>query len=167
MLQVFGHRQLEVQAPGLKDDAGLLPRPVRFPGHIEPLDPGHPAARHHQGGKNAEERGLAAAVGTQQAENLRRLHGKAQVIERQAIAIVMRQPVQFNRHRFGSYRRTGCSLPDVRSGSPCAYLLPVAFSIITVSSSGRWITLARSSSRAYFRDSAVVSARVMRAKRMV
>ena len=109
VLQVLGDGQLEVQAPGLKDDAGLLPCPVRFPGHIEALNPGHSASRHHQRRKDAEERGLAAAIGTQQAEDLRRLHGKAQVVERQAIAVVMGKAIEFDGHPL-----QGTAGPDVR-----------------------------------------------------
>ncbi len=122
VLQVLGHGQLEVQAPGLKDDAGLLARPVRFPGDIEALDPGHSATGHHQRRKNAEERRLAAAIGTQQAEDLCRLDGKAQVVERQAIAVVMGEAVEFNRHPLrraaGRIFAAGCSLRVAMRLSP-------------------------------------------------
>ena len=111
VLQVLGHRQLEVQAPGLKDDTGLLPRLVRFPGDIEALDLGGPAAGHHQRRKDAEKSCLAAAIGTQQSEDLRRLDGKAQVVERQAVSIVMGEAVELDghllRHRTGRNLRRG------------------------------------------------------------
>jgi hypothetical protein len=110
VLQVLGHRQLEVQAPGLKDDAGLLPRLVRFAGHIEALI--RPSAGgHHQRRKDAEQGRLAAAIGTQQAEDLRRLYGKAQVVERQPVAVVMGEAVELDGHRLRD-----AAGPNVRRG---------------------------------------------------
>ena len=75
-------------------------------------------------------------LGPEQAEDLRRLDGKAQVVERQAVAIVMGEAVELNghllRHLPAGIFAAGCWLSVAM-----AYLLPVAFSIITVSSSGK------------------------------
>ena len=53
---------------------------------------------HHERRKDAEESRLAAPIGPEQAEDLRRLDGEAQVVERQPVAVTMREAVELNGH---------------------------------------------------------------------
>ena len=55
-----------------------------------------PARRNHQGGKNPEERGLAAAVRTEQAEQLRRTHVERNAVQSGAVLVAMHQILDGN-----------------------------------------------------------------------
>ena len=66
--EIFGGGQLQVDALGLEDDADLAAQLVGFLGRVKSHDDGPPAGGYHQGGKDAEQGGLAAAVGPEQAE---------------------------------------------------------------------------------------------------
>ena len=68
--QVLFDRQRLVQALGLEDDADRAPHRGGVARHIVAGDLGAAFGGHHHRGENAEERRLAAAVRTQQAEDL-------------------------------------------------------------------------------------------------
>ena len=68
--------ELQINALRLKDHADLPPQARRFLRRIVAHDRSAARAWKHQGGENPEERGLAAAVGTEQAEQLSLAHIK-------------------------------------------------------------------------------------------
>ena len=70
--QVLLDGELDVERARLEDDAGLLADLPGFLGDIEAADGGRAARRNHECREDAEERGLAAAIGAEQAEDLRR-----------------------------------------------------------------------------------------------
>ena len=67
--QVLADREGLVEALGLEDDADLAADLRGIAGDIEAGDDGAAFGGHHHGRKDAEDGGLAAAVGTEQAED--------------------------------------------------------------------------------------------------
>ena len=68
MPQIFVCRQFHVDALRLEDDADLAAQPCRLFRRVKSHDDSAAAARHHQGRKNAEQGGLAAAIGAEQSK---------------------------------------------------------------------------------------------------
>src|SRR5271168_2741278 len=134
VLQVFGDGQLEVETACLKDDANLLAHLVRLARNVEALDSGAACGRRHQRGQNAKQRGLAAAVGAEQAEDLRSVKFKAEAVEGEELSIAVGQALEHNRGNCG--RSWDCGLRRGLTERSHGHF-PVALSIITVSSSGR------------------------------
>ena len=97
--QVFFGRQLDVDALRLEDHADVAAHQRGFARDIVAHDQRAPAGGQHQGRENAEGRGLAAAVGTQQAEDLGRPHVERNPGQRDAISVLMAQVLQLNRWR--------------------------------------------------------------------
>ena len=116
VFHIFGDRQLEVEAARLKNDAGLLTHAVGFACYVEALNASDAAARNHEGGEDAKECGLAAAIRSQKSENLCSLDGKRQVVERQPVPIIVRKAVKLNGQARGRTPPEG-SLPAGRSVS--------------------------------------------------
>ncbi len=109
-----------------------------------------PPDGNHQGGEDAEERGLAGAVGAEQAEDLRGRDGEGEMVERDAGAVVVGERREHDGIVGVRGRRDGDGA-GLKSGGGHRndYLLPaVASSIMMMSNSGRYRTLALSSARA-------------------
>ena len=68
--EIFFHRELLVQALGLEYDSDAPANRPRFASDIMPADGCRALRRGHQRGKNAEQCGLPATVGSEQAEDL-------------------------------------------------------------------------------------------------
>jgi hypothetical protein len=141
VLQVFGDRQLQVEAARLKDDADLLAHLVRLARNIEALNGSATAGWGHQRRQDAEEGGFPAAIGAQQAEDLRSAKLEAEVIEGEALSIAVGQALEHDRGEHDRRSRGHWSIRDCRCCrrlTECSHgHLPDALSIIAVSSSGR------------------------------
>ncbi len=68
--KVFRRRKLYVNALCLKDHPDVAPQSVGIGGYVVAENERPAGARDHKGGENPEQGGLAAAVRTQQAEQL-------------------------------------------------------------------------------------------------
>ena len=106
--QVLFGRQLHVDALLLEDHADQAAHAARLFGDIVPHDERASACRNHQRRKNAERRRLAASVGPEQSEDLRRTHFERHARQRNAIAVLMAQILQLN-YRSGR-RQMGVSV---------------------------------------------------------
>src|SRR4029079_14446136 len=73
------------------------------PGRIKSHDDGPPAARLHQGGKDAEHRGLAAAIGPQQSEEFGRADIEGYAVQGSASVVTVDKFL--NRDHSGCGRR--------------------------------------------------------------
>ena len=89
--QIFGGGQLHIDALGLEDHADLAAQFVGLFRRVKSHDHGAAAARHHQGRKNAEHRGLAAAVGSEQSKQFGVAHVERNAVQRGATVIAMDQ----------------------------------------------------------------------------
>ena len=89
MHHVLAHRQLDVDARRLEDDADQTTNLLRLAYHVVATDRGAPAGRGEQGGEDPEQRGLAAAVRSEQAEDLAAPHAEREVDQRQRVAIAV------------------------------------------------------------------------------
>ena len=109
MPKILVGRELQVDALGLKDHADLPAQARWFLRRIAAHDGGAAGGRKHQGGKNPEERGLAAAVGAEQAEQFRRTHVERNAVQSGAVLIAMHQVLDGNDGPDGSgrYFRSG------------------------------------------------------------
>ena len=99
VLQVFRHRELDVDASRLKHDANLLPDAIRLRSHVETLNARVAAGGHHQRGKYAKQRGFSAAIWPEQAKDLGLSHLERKVIECQAASVVVSEPIQLDWRR--------------------------------------------------------------------
>ena len=63
MAQVFSRGELHIHAGGLKDNTNLAAHQAGVAAQVEPGNSGIAGGGQHKRGKDAEERGLAAAVG--------------------------------------------------------------------------------------------------------
>ena len=77
MADVFGDGQFFVEAGGLKDDADPLTDGLLLPGQIERQDGDAAGLERNEGREEAEEGGLAAAVGAEKGEDLAARRSKA------------------------------------------------------------------------------------------
>ena len=109
MPEIFVGGEFQVDALGLKDHADLAPQARRFLRGVAAHDGGASGGRKHQGGKNPEERGLAAAVGAEQAEQFRGAHVERNAVQSGAVAVAMHQVLYGNDGLDGrmSYFRSG------------------------------------------------------------
>src|SRR5476651_448404 len=98
--QVLFHGEGLVQALRLEDYAYLAPHGARLALHVVAGNDGVAFGGRHHGGENSEERGFAAAVGAQQAEDYTLLHFEADVRKRHAVAVSMRKVLNLD-HRPG------------------------------------------------------------------
>jgi hypothetical protein len=96
MPKILVGRELEVDALRLKDHADLPPHARRLLRRVAAHDGGAAGGRNHQRGKNPEERGLAAAIRTEQAEQLRRTHVERNSVQSGAVLIAMHQVLYGN-----------------------------------------------------------------------
>jgi hypothetical protein len=91
MPEIFVGRELEVDTLRLEDDTNLPPHPRWFLCRVATHDGGAPGRRNHQCGKDPEERGLAAAVRTQQAEQFCGAHVERNSVQGRAVFVAMHQ----------------------------------------------------------------------------
>src|SRR5580700_10101914 len=101
MPEILVGGELEVDALGLKDHADLAAYAGRLLRGIATHDGGAAGGGEHQGGKNPEERGLAAAIRTKQAKQFGRTHGERNAVESSAVLVAMEHVLN------GNYRRDG------------------------------------------------------------
>ena len=94
--QVLFRRELDVDALGLEDYADVAAHQRGLARDIVSHDQGAAAGRKHQRRKNAERCRLAAAVGAQQAEDLRGTHIERDAGQRDTIAVLMAKRLQLN-----------------------------------------------------------------------
>ena len=93
MFEILAHPQFLVEARRLENDADPAAQRAGVAEQIEPQNGGRAAAWPNERRQNAEKRGLAAAVRSEQAKDLARRDAKRDVIEREAIAVAMSQLV--------------------------------------------------------------------------
>ena len=96
MPEILVGGEFEVDALGLKDHADLATQTRRLARGIATHDGSAPRGRKHKSGKNAEECGLAAAVGAEQSEQFRRTHVEGNAIQSRAVAVAMHQVLDGN-----------------------------------------------------------------------
>ena len=89
--QVLFRRELDVDALRLKNHSNVAAHQRRLARHVVSHDQRAAAGGQHQGGENAEGRGLAAAVGSKQAKDFSRTHIKRNPGECDAVAVLMTQ----------------------------------------------------------------------------
>ena len=94
--QVFFGGELDVDALFLEDHADLVADSAGVLGDIASHDERASAGRNHQRRENAKRRGLAAAVGAQQAKNFRRTNFERHARQRGAVTVLMAQVLQLN-----------------------------------------------------------------------
>src|SRR3954447_7212379 len=89
MVEVLGGGEFDVNALRLEHDSDVAAKLIWLCGSVVAKD--HSAAPHgdHQGGENAKERGLAAAVGAEQSKEFRGPHLERHAIQRGTILIAM------------------------------------------------------------------------------
>ena len=86
MAQVLSDRQLAIEAPGLKNDADAPPHFARLARHVEAENSRSPRSGREFSREDAKQRGLAAAVRPEQAEDLARENLEAHSVESRTIA---------------------------------------------------------------------------------
>ena len=144
MDEVLLCRELHVNAARLKHHANLAAHAIRVKRDVMAQDQRAAFARQHQGGEDAEERRLAAAIRAQQAEDLGAVHIKADAVQRHAIAILVVEAFNADHCRVGVCvgvtgvrgfnKRGGQSGPSSWGSEKNQAAL---FSIINANSSGR------------------------------
>ena len=98
--QVLFDRECLIEALRLEDDADVTAHRRGVALHVVAGDDGVAIGRHHHGREDAEEGRLAAAVGTEQAEDFALLHFEADVRKRDAVAVTVGKVLDLN-HRPG------------------------------------------------------------------
>src|SRR5690348_3420187 len=96
MPQVLRCRELHVHALRLKDDADAAADLVGLPARIKAAHQCAPTGWQHERGENAKQRRLAASVGSEQGEDLARIHGEGDPIQRRALAIIVAKILHLN-----------------------------------------------------------------------
>src|SRR5579875_717867 len=112
MSEVFSNREFDVEAARLKDDANLLADPVGFMGNVETLNASGPVCRHHECGEDPEKCGFAAAIRSEQAEDLCRTHLEGKMVQGQPPSVIMSKLRQSDGRccASGVLRRGTCSI---------------------------------------------------------
>src|ERR1019366_3882070 len=106
MPEVLASGKFQVDAWGLKDDADAAAQGSRLANGVEASNSGIAGGRNHERGKNAEKRGLAAAVGTEQAEEFGGANVEGHSIERGAVGIAVNDVAHLNDGRLRSLRKS-------------------------------------------------------------
>src|SRR5258708_32506464 len=111
MPQILIRGQLLVDTLRLKYHADLPSHARWILGRVQSPDHGVPCRRNHQCGKNAEQRGFAAAVGAEQSKQLGRPHVKRNSIEGRPFVVPVNQTLYGNDgcSGRGTHLRTGVS----------------------------------------------------------
>src|SRR5882672_12687346 len=112
MPEIFVGGELQIDALCLKYDADLPPQGRGFLRRVAAHDSGAACCRQHQGRKNPEERGLAAAVRAQQAEQLRGAHVERNAVESGPVPVAMYQVLNGNNGLSGRMRYFQVSIGD-------------------------------------------------------
>src|SRR5271170_4451853 len=107
VLQIFRDGEFEVDAARLEDDTELLAHSIRVARDVEALNASAPAGRRHQRGEDAKERGFAAAVRAEEAEDLTGAHLEAEAVEREALSVAMGQAVEHDGREGGPLAWSG------------------------------------------------------------
>src|SRR5208282_376466 len=89
MPEVLVGGELEVDALGLEDDADMAAQRSGLANGVEAGDGGAAGSGDHEGGKYAEESGLAAAVRAEKAEKFGGVNVEGDAIERGAVLIAV------------------------------------------------------------------------------
>ena len=87
---LFGGK-FHVDAARLEDHSDLAAHSAGIERHVVAQDQGASGGGKHQRGEDAEHGGLAAAVGAEQAEDLRALHVEGDAVEGHAVAVLVAQ----------------------------------------------------------------------------
>src|SRR5205823_4501740 len=96
MLEIFRGGEFDVYALRLKDDSDLSAQLVGILCGVVAHNDGATPDWNHQGRKNTEERGLAASVGTQQAEEFGAAHIERDPVQRGAILVAVHEVLNRN-----------------------------------------------------------------------
>src|SRR5258706_14147651 len=96
MPKILVRGELQVDALGLKDHADLPPHSRQLLRRIAAHDGGAACGGKHQGRENPEQRGFAAAVRSQQAEQFRGTYVERNVVQSSAGLVAMQQVVYGN-----------------------------------------------------------------------
>ena len=91
MGEVFAHLQFLVEARRLENHPEPAAQRARVAPEIEPENAGRTACWPNESGKNAEERRLASAVGSEEAEDFARRDPERDLVERDPLAVTMGQ----------------------------------------------------------------------------
>jgi hypothetical protein len=105
MPEILGGGQFHVDALRLEDHTDLAAQTVGVAGNIKSHDFGSPAYRNHQGGEDAKQRRLSAAIRSQQSEEFGLTHIEGDTVQRGAITITMHDIL--NRNNSGPYSEFG------------------------------------------------------------
>src|SRR5579862_6341429 len=105
--QILVGGKFGIDALRLEDDADLAPQTGWILRRIAAHHEGAAGGGNHQGGKNPKQRGLAAAVGTEQAEQFRRTHVERDAVERGAIFVAVNEILYGNDGGCGGVVRVG------------------------------------------------------------
>src|SRR5579863_3108625 len=89
MPEVLGRGQLHINTLRLENYANLPPQIVRITRDIEAHDRSASPDRNHQRGEDAKQRGLAAAIGSQQPEKFGVTNIKRHAVQSSAVAVMM------------------------------------------------------------------------------
>ncbi len=89
MPEVFVGGEFEIDARGLEDDADVAAQRSGLANGVEAGDGGAAGGGDHEGGKNAEQSGLAAAVRAEKAEKFGGVNLEGDAIERGAVLITV------------------------------------------------------------------------------
>lgn len=91
--EVFAHGQFFVEAWCLENDPEPATDRAGVAREIESENVGAASGWPDKGGKNPEEGGLAAAVGSEQAEDFARVNPEGDLVKRDTISIAMGEPI--------------------------------------------------------------------------
>ncbi len=89
MLEVFLDGELAIEAGALKRHTDVLPDRVRLAGNIQPQECDRAGLQRQRRAEQAEQRGLAAAIGPQQSKDLPRRHLERDSRQRAALSIAV------------------------------------------------------------------------------
>ena len=101
MTEVLGRREFQIDALRLEDDTDLAPQLAGFAGGIASEYERASTDWHHERRKNAEHGGLSAAVGSEQAEELRWTDIERDPIQSRAVSVAVGEIANRNNCRSG------------------------------------------------------------------
>src|ERR1035437_10959322 len=122
MREIFADRQLAIETRMLKHDAEPAPHRTGFACQVVTEHLRTSRLNRRQRREHLEQSGFAAAVGSQEAENLAARDRKSHVVERLAIAVAKAERARFDHAGFAANRVVG-GLRSIRNcrgahGSP-------------------------------------------------